>query len=74
MVQATDVQDIRHQIEWNAHGCSHKEWHCYYSREGTCMKDPWTMTMGGTECGRWVVGRPGDSNVGKMRTTAIDQQ
>ena len=30
------------------------------------MKDPWTKTMGGRiVCGRWKVGRAGESNGGK---------
>ena len=34
---------------------------------GTCIKDPWTKTMmgeGKIECGRWGVGRTGESNGG----------
>ena len=44
------------------------------SSQGTCVKDPWTKTMRGKiESGSCEVGRAGESNVRKMRTTVIEQ-
>ena len=45
------------------------------SSQGTCIKDPWTKTMGvgWIECGKWGVGRAGESNGGKMGTSVIEQ-
>ena len=45
------------------------------SSQGTCIKDPWTKTTEGRiECGRWGVGRSGETNGGKMGTAVIEQQ
>ena len=39
------------------------------------IKDTWTKTMGERiECGRWGVGREGESNGGKLGTTVIEPQ
>ena len=42
------------------------------SHQGTCIKHPWTRTMGRIECGRW--GWVGSGRLmGKMGTTVIKQ-
>ena len=45
-------------------------------RQGTCIKDPYTKTVGGRariECGRSGLGRAEESNGRKMGTTVIEQ-
>ena len=44
--------------------------------QDTCIKDPWTNTMGGREDCMWEVGvhREGKSNGRKMVTTVTEQQ
>ena len=43
-------------------------------RGGTCIKDPWERQWGRgqIECGRWGVGRAGESNGGRMGITVVE--
>ena len=46
----------------------------YHLVKNSIGRNTKTMVRGGIECGRWGVGRAGESNAGKMGTTVTEQQ